>query len=132
MTRGSFSRTRPGCPACNTATLRPRRASRFSGKRRGTLWACPTVPVWTSALAGLSGAGPTTGNALTLPSSAIVASGAGVLVGTIFGVANNAAASGADVVLSVIGIFDLPKATGAISLGAVVYWDNTAKKVTTT
>lgn len=72
------------------------------------------------------------GSAVTLPSPAIVASGAGVLVGAIFGVANNAAASGADVVLSVVGIFDLPKAIGAMTLGAAVYWDDTAKKVTPT
>lgn len=71
------------------------------------------------------------GGAVTIPAPALIASGAGVLVGSIFGVANNAAASGADLVLSVVGIFDLPKAAGAISLGAPVYWDDTAKKVTT-
>ena len=72
------------------------------------------------------------GGAITIPAPALVASGAGVLVGTIFGVANNAAASGADLVLAVTGIFDLPKATGAVTLGAALYWDDAAKKVTAT
>ncbi len=71
------------------------------------------------------------GDALTLTAPAAVASGAGVLVGSIFGVANGAAESGADVVLSVTGVFDLPKAAGAISAGAVVYWDSTPGVVTT-
>lgn len=72
------------------------------------------------------------GSAVTLPAPALVTSGAGVLVGAIFGVANNAAAAGADLVLSVVGIFDLPKVAGAITLGAPLYWDNTAKAVTVT
>jgi len=72
------------------------------------------------------------GSAITVPAPAAVSSGAGVLVGAIFGVANGSATSGADVVLSVVGVFDLPKAAGAITLGAAIYWDNSAKAVTTT
>jgi predicted RecA/RadA family phage recombinase len=59
-------------------------------------------------------------------------SGAGALVGTLFGAATAAAASGASVVIQTTGVVDLPKATGAVTQGAAVYWDNTAFNVTTT
>ena len=72
------------------------------------------------------------GSNVTMPAPALVASGAGVLIGTIFGVANGSAASGTPVVLSVVGVFDLPKAVGAIGLGAAVYWDDAAKNATVT
>lgn len=72
------------------------------------------------------------GSALTLPAPEAVTSGAGVLVGAIFGVANGAAAAGADVVLSVAGVFELPKAAEVVAVGALVYWDDTAKNVTGT
>lgn len=72
------------------------------------------------------------GSALTLPAPEAVTSGAGVLVGAIFGVANGAAAAGADVVLSVAGVFELPKAAEVVTVGAVIYWDDTAKNVTGT
>lgn len=59
--------------------------------------------------------------------------GAGALVGSIFGVALNAAANGAAVELKRTGVFDLAKATGeAWTVGAKVYWDNTNKRLTTT
>lgn len=72
------------------------------------------------------------GDVVTLAAPATVTSGSGVLVGKLFGVANTDAASGADVTVSLEGVYDLPKATGAITAGALVYWDNTAKNVTTT
>ena len=59
-------------------------------------------------------------------------SGAGCLVGSIFGVAEAPAASGAQVNLSRMGVYILPKATGAITQGAALYWDNTNYVVTTT
>ncbi|WP_444452568.1 DUF2190 family protein [Rhodobacter capsulatus] len=62
-----------------------------------------------------------------------VASGGGALVGTLFGVAQAAAASGADVVLSLRGTFDLAKtASQAWTVGAAIYWDDTNKVCTTT
>lgn len=61
-----------------------------------------------------------------------IESGAGVLVGALFGVAAFSAAEAEDVEISAVGIFDLPKATGAITQGAKVYWDGAAKNVTTT
>lgn len=62
-----------------------------------------------------------------------VASGAGCLVGSLFGVAESAAASGAQVNLVLDGVVDLAKATAqAWTAGARLYWDDTAKNVTTT
>jgi predicted RecA/RadA family phage recombinase len=72
------------------------------------------------------------GNVLTLTAPRTLTSGAGFLVGALFAIATSAAASGASVEGDTVGVFDLPKATGAITAGAKVYWDNTAFNVTTT
>lgn len=73
-----------------------------------------------------------TGEILTLPAPAAVASGSGVLIGKIFGIAVTDAASGAEFALATTGVYELPKASAqAWTLGASVYWDNTAKNVTT-
>ncbi len=73
-----------------------------------------------------------------------VASGKGYLIGGMFGVvvaltrngltvfSNQASAQGDVAVVALEGVYTLPKATGAITLGAKVYWDNTAKNITTT
>jgi predicted RecA/RadA family phage recombinase len=72
------------------------------------------------------------GKVVTVLAPYALVSGAGALVGVIFGVASAPAASGASVNLSRLGVFTLPKATGAITQGAALYWDNTAKNLTTT
>lgn len=72
------------------------------------------------------------GERITLAAPAAITSGDGVLVGDLFGVAEGSAASGADVVLVLEGVFTLPKAAGVIALGANVYWNTTNKNVTTT
>ena len=73
------------------------------------------------------------GNILTVPAPAAVLSGAGVQVGSIFGVAAEDAAAGADVDLDVMGVFTLPKVLAlALGIGDPVYWDATAKNVTAT
>lgn len=73
------------------------------------------------------------GNTLTLPAPADVLSGAGVVVGSIFGVANGDALSGEPVDLDVVGVFTLPKVSAlAIAIGDMVYWDDTNKLVTKT
>lgn len=59
-------------------------------------------------------------------------SGEGALVGSIFGVAMVDVANGAAANFMVEGVIDLAKAAGAVTQGALVYWDNTAKNVTTT
>ena len=72
------------------------------------------------------------GERIVVPAPAAVTSGDGVVVGTLFGVAGGSAALNEDVVLSLEGVFILPKAAGAITLGAAVYWNNSTKVVTTT
>jgi predicted RecA/RadA family phage recombinase len=72
------------------------------------------------------------GDTLTLPAPYDVTSGKGVLVGSIFGVASGDVLSGFDGEFDVEGVFDLTKATGAVTQGAALYWDDTAKNVTTT
>lgn len=62
-----------------------------------------------------------------------VPSGGGVLVGSLFGVAQAAAANGEAVQIVTRGAFTLPKAASqAWTVGAKVYWDNTNKVCTTT
>ena len=72
------------------------------------------------------------GDTITLVAPYQVASGAGLLVGSIFGVALAAAANGAAVEARRVGVFDLDKASGAVTQGQKIYWDNTNKVVTTT
>lgn len=72
------------------------------------------------------------GDVLELIAPYAVASGDGALVGSIFGVAIDAADDGEVGVFKVTGVFSLPKTSAqAWTVGAKVYWDNTAKVVTT-
>ena len=72
------------------------------------------------------------GEILTLAAPYDVASGAGLLVGAIFGVATSAALSGETVETAVCGVYELAKTSAqAWTVGAKVYWDNTAKVCTT-
>jgi predicted RecA/RadA family phage recombinase len=71
------------------------------------------------------------GHAITLAAPYDVVSGAGLLVGSIFGVASHDALSGAEVETQLTGVIDLAKvASQAWTPGAKVYWDNSAKRVT--
>ncbi len=73
------------------------------------------------------------GENLTLTAPYAVASGAGVKIGLIFGVAAGAAANGATVDVVTEGVFTLPKvSTDVLAVGAAVYWDDTAKLITST
>lgn len=73
------------------------------------------------------------GDLVTVAAPYDVASGAGALVGTLFGVASSTAASGADVVIATEGVFTLAKVSAqAWTVGAAIYWDNTDKVCTTT
>lgn len=68
----------------------------------------------------------------TAPSGGVVA-GNGYLIGSIFGVARTTAAEGAAFILDTGGVYTLPKKAGDTpAQGAVVYWDDTNKYVTTT
>jgi predicted RecA/RadA family phage recombinase len=59
-------------------------------------------------------------------------SGQGALIGSIFGIAQVDVLSGSDAAFAVEGVFDISKASGAVTQGVKLYWDNTAKNVTTT
>ena len=67
------------------------------------------------------------GDAVAVTAPAAVLSGAPVLIGSLFGVASNDAASGAEVVITTTGVYDLPKTTSqAWTAGALLYWSGTA------
>lgn len=73
------------------------------------------------------------GEQISVTAPAAVASGVGVLVGSLFGVSAHSAASGAAVEIATRGVYTLAKATGAAwTQGARIYWDDTAKNCTTT
>jgi predicted RecA/RadA family phage recombinase len=59
-----------------------------------------------------------------------VASGDGVVIGALFGVASKTAAAGEPVAIATEGIFDLPKvASAVIAAGDPVAWNDAAKQV---
>lgn len=71
------------------------------------------------------------GNQLTLVAPYAVASGAGCLVGSLFGVAVGSALIGASVEVALSGVYTLAKATGAAwTQGQRIYWDDVAKNCT--
>lgn len=69
---------------------------------------------------------------LVVPYAGGVVAGDGILVGGLFGVAASDGAQNDTVWCALRGAYRLPKASGAISAGARVFWDNTARVVTTT
>ena len=72
------------------------------------------------------------GSNLTLTAPYAVASGGGVKIGSIFGVAAGDAASGATVDVVTFGVVELAKAaTDVAAVGDALFWDDTAKLVTT-
>lgn len=73
------------------------------------------------------------GEKIDLVATAVAVSGAGLLVGSLFGVCQNSAAIGDDLVLITSGVFDLPKTSAqAWTLGQKIYWDDTNKVATST
>lgn len=73
------------------------------------------------------------GDTLSVTAPYAVSAGGGVQVGSIFGVAINDAANGADVVLALEGVYELAKTTAeAWTQGQYIYWNNTTKALTTT
>jgi predicted RecA/RadA family phage recombinase len=60
-------------------------------------------------------------------------SGAGCLVGSLFGIATKDAANGAPAVIDTKGGYTITALTADTgSIGTKVYWDNTNKRITTT
>lgn len=73
------------------------------------------------------------GDVVTLTAPYNVTSGGGLLVGSVFGVATNDAASGAEIETKLTGVYSLAKTSAqAWTQGALIYWDNTNKVCTTT
>lgn len=73
------------------------------------------------------------GNTITLTAPYDVASGDGLLVGAMFGIATGAAASGDPIEAALVGVFDLKKVgSQAWDIGDKVYWDDTSKRATKT
>ncbi|MEY4908483.1 MAG: hypothetical protein RL260_2201 [Pseudomonadota bacterium] len=73
------------------------------------------------------------GDTLSLLAPYAVASGAGVRVGGIFGVAANAALAGSSVEVKRSGVFLLPCVPAdVVASGGKVYWDDAAKTTTAT
>jgi len=71
------------------------------------------------------------GNTIPLTAPYDVASGDGLVVGAIFGVASGDAVNGQPVEAVLVGVFDLKKAASqAWTVGDKIYWDNTNKETT--
>ena len=71
------------------------------------------------------------GNRVTLVATAVTTSGQAVLIGSLFGIAENTAAIGDPLVLMLTGIYDLPKtASQAWTVGQLIYWDVATSRVT--
>jgi predicted RecA/RadA family phage recombinase len=72
------------------------------------------------------------GKNITVTAAADVLSGAGVMIGKLFGVASGDALSGAPVTLVREGVFSMAKLSAqAWTVGQKIYWDDTAKLCTT-
>ena len=72
------------------------------------------------------------GDNLTLAAPYDVLSGGGFKVGNVFGVAANDTLSTFDVECDVEGVYDLAKDASTFAQGDLAYWDDSAKKVTST
>lgn len=73
------------------------------------------------------------GEALNLTAPYAVSSGGGFKVGSIIAIAAADAENGADVVGNVCGVYEVAKVSAqAWTVGALIYWDNSAKNFTTT
>jgi predicted RecA/RadA family phage recombinase len=67
------------------------------------------------------------GDFLIITATANILAGAGVLLGSLFGVATTDIANGAQGSIALTGIFDLPKVDSQTwTVGAPIYWTGTA------
>lgn len=67
------------------------------------------------------------GDKLTFTAAADYASGAGVLLGSLFGVAQGAIVNGGQGTIALTGVYDLTKVgSQAWTVGALIYWTGTA------
>lgn len=71
------------------------------------------------------------GETIDYTATEAVSNGDVVDLATRIGVAGNDIAANETGAVHVVGVFEIPKATGEITLGAAVYWDKFAKNITT-
>ena len=70
------------------------------------------------------------GNVLTVTApTGGVSSGDGIIVGALFGICAYDAAQTEEVEIAVVGVFELPKASGQINEGAQVWWETSPGNV---
>ena len=72
------------------------------------------------------------GETIDYTATEAVSNGDVVDLATRIGVAGNDIAANETGAVHVVGVFEIPKATGEITLGAAVYWDKSTKNITTT
>lgn len=72
------------------------------------------------------------GETIDYTATEAVSNGDVVDLATRIGVAGNDIAANETGAVHVVGVFEIPKETGEITLGATVYWDKAAKNITTT
>lgn len=73
------------------------------------------------------------GDLIDVVLAAAILSGAGILIGVRVGVAQTSGAAGDTVACAVRGVYELPKlSTDVVAQGALLYWDNTNKRLTVT
>ena len=72
------------------------------------------------------------GETIDYTATEAVSNGDVVDLATRIGVAGNDIAANETGAVHVVGVFEIPKATGAITLGQALYWDKTAENITTT
>ncbi len=72
------------------------------------------------------------GTAVDYTPEADVAAGTVVALGDLVGITKADIPAGRLGALHLFGVFDVVKGDGAVTLGAKVYWDNTAKQATVT
>ena len=74
------------------------------------------------------------GNTISIPAVTVAVPAGGVyLAGALIGISHNSAEIGDPVDLALVGVYELPKVgADVVALGGAVYWNATAKLVTTT
>jgi predicted RecA/RadA family phage recombinase len=73
------------------------------------------------------------GEVIDYTAAGTVTAGTGILIGTKLGIPTTSGVSGDKIALAVEGVFEHAKDTGAgtaLTLGGIVYWNDTSKKIT--
>ena len=71
------------------------------------------------------------GEAIDYTATDALANGDVVDLATRIGVAGDDIPAGETGTVHIVGVFEIPKATGAVTVGQALYWDKAAKKIAT-